>query len=163
MLFRMLVVGLLLMISCRGDYRKAQWHYNAVIVRYNEIVDVSERLERGFSDTASYRAVNEKMDSIEMLLGKLQLTLDTLSLPDEDDRVKVAMSSWVNTMKEQVCPHYQQKIDVWKMLHIQQNTKDIMRIKQLTIHLEEKKTKLNEELTSVLEEFVEDYKLSYRP
>jgi superfamily II RNA helicase len=163
MLFRMLVVGLLLMVSCRGDYRRAQWHYNAIVVRYNEIVEVSERLEKGFSDTTSYRAVNEKMDSIEMLLGKLQLILDTLSLPDEDDRVKVAMTNWVSTMKEQVCPDYQQKIEVWKMLHIQQNNQDIMRIKQLTSDLEEKKKKLNEELTPVLEEFVEDYKLSYRP
>ena len=65
MLFRLMLACVLLLAACRGDYRKAQWHYNAVVVQYNSIVEVSERLEMGFSDTASYRAVNEKMDSLE--------------------------------------------------------------------------------------------------
>jgi hypothetical protein len=153
----------LLLAACRGDYRKAQWHYNAVVVQYNCIVEVSERLELGFSDTASYRAVNEKMDSLEMLLSRLKVTLDTLSFPDDDDRIKVSVQHWTLTMQEEVLPLYQQKIDLWKMMHIQQSSKDVMRIKQMTNEIEQKKTVLNDELMPVFDDFVSDYKLSYRP
>ena len=154
---------MLLLAACRGDYRKAQWHYNAVVVQYNCIVEVSERLELGFSDTASYRAVNEKMDSLEMLLSRLKVTLDTLSFPDDDDRIKVSVQHWTLTMQEEVLPLYQQKIDLWKMMHIQQSSKDVMRIKQMTNEIEQKKTVLNDELMPVFDDFVSDYKLSYRP
>jgi hypothetical protein len=69
---------MVMLVACRGDYRRAQWHYNIVVVQYNTIVEVTERLEMGFGDTASYRAVNEKRDSLEMLLKRLKSTVDTL-------------------------------------------------------------------------------------
>jgi len=163
MLFRLMLACVLLLAACRGDYRKAQWHYNAVVVQYNSIVEVSERLEMGFSDTASYRAVNEKMDSLEMLLSRLKVTVDTLSFPDDDDRIKLPVQHWTVTMQEEVLPLYQQKIDLWKMMHIQQSSQDVMRIKQMTNEIEQKKTVLNDGLMPVFDDFVSDYKLSYRP
>jgi hypothetical protein len=163
MLFRLLLVCMVMLIACRGDYRKAQWHYNAVVVQYNTIVEVTERLEMGFGDTASYRAVNEKMDSLEMLLKRLKSTVDTLSLPDEDERVKQSVQHWSTIMQDEILPLYQSKIDLWKMMHVQQSSQDDMRIKQMTAEIEQKKIALNDELMPVLEDFVSDYKLSYRP
>jgi len=163
MLFRLLLVCMVMLVACRGDYRKAQWHYNTVVVQYNSIVEVSERLELGFSDTASYRAVNEKLDSLEMLLSRLKVTLDTLSFPDEDERVKQSVQHWSTIMQDEILPLYQGKIDLWKMMHVQQDAQDDMRIKQMTAEIEQKKTALNDELMPVFEDFVSDYKLSYRP
>jgi hypothetical protein len=117
----------------------------------------------GFSDTASYRAVNEKMDSLEMLLSRLKVTVDTLSFPDDDDRIKVSVQHWTVTMQAEVLPLYQKKIDLWKMMHIQQSSQDVMRIKQMTNEIEQKKTVLNDGLMPVFDDFVSDYKLSYRP
>ena len=164
MLFRMLLgFALLMMMACRGDYRKAQWHYNTIMVQNNEIVGVMERLELGFSDTASYRAVNEKMDSLDQLIKRLQSTCDTLSMPDEDPSMKEATQHWTTVLQTEILPLYQEKIDLWKMLHIQQIDKDVMRLDELTKLIEEKKKDLNDATIPAFESFVDDYKLSYRP
>jgi hypothetical protein len=164
MLFRMLLgCALLLMWACRGDYRKAQWHYNIIMLQHNEIVGVMERLELGFSDTASYRAVNEKMDSLHLLTQRLQSTCDTISLPDEDASMKEASMHWTGILQNEIFPLYHEKINLWKMMHIQQNNKDVMRLDALTKRIEEKKTELNASTIPAFESFVDDYKLSYRP
>jgi hypothetical protein len=49
------------------------------------------------------------------------------------------------------------------MMHIQQSSQDVMRIKQMTNEIEQKKTVLNDGLMPVFDDFVSDYKLSYRP
>jgi hypothetical protein len=103
------------------------------------------------------------MDSLEMLLKRLKSTVDTLSLPDEDERVKQSIQHWSTIMQDDILPLYQSKIDLWKMMHVQQSSQDDMRIKQMTAEIEQKKIALNDDLMPVLEDFVSDYKLSYRP
>jgi hypothetical protein len=159
--FLLISMVVLLCVSCTVDQRKAQWHCNAIVVQQQEIVDVWNRWDLCYADTFTFRYLNEKNDSIVLLLDRLDKTLDTLSYPDDDDQLVVATRQWSASLRKELLPLYQKKNDHWKMMTIWWSDEKTMEWKNLDQDIEQTKTTANTQMIGAVDDFVDDYNLSF--
>jgi hypothetical protein len=154
-------VVFLLLTSCVVDQRKAQWHCNAIMVQQQQIVDVWNRWDLCYADTFTFRYLHEKKDSVVMLLDRLDKTLDTLSLPNEDDQLVLATRQWSNTLRSELLPRYQKKNDSWTMMSLWWNDQNSKDWKLLDEKIEITKVNSNTQMDEAVATFIDDYNLSF--